>query len=290
MFKRKDDFKTFVVIILVCIICIIIGLIFSYKSNYDKLVYVNEYNVYFTNVNYINNFISKIANIDSISVYDMLDKKYIDSNNINVDNVLDYFNNYSVNYSFAVDIMNYVQVKDNFIYYIKGKIYENVYDSERILLDNNFSVILSIDNINKSYSIYPVNDNYKSVINNVRRISIMNNVNNSLVQAELITKEQVCAIYLSNFINIMFEDYDSAYNLLSDDMKDIYFDSEDFKKNIFNNFELISSTPDRCRLEKIGDKRIYTVIDNNENTYVFTEESVMKYKVDFYLNKDDNIE
>ena len=35
----------------------------------------------------INNFISKIANIDSISVYDMLDKKYIDSNNINVDNV-----------------------------------------------------------------------------------------------------------------------------------------------------------------------------------------------------------
>ena len=142
-----------------------------------------------------------------------------------------------------------------------------------------------MDNTNKSYSIYPVDSNYKNVVNSVNKVNIISNINNRTKNTELINKEQICAIYLSDFTNILFDNYDEAYNILSEDMKKIYTSSDIYADYIDDNFELISSTADKCRLEEIDDKRVYTVIDSNENMYVFTEESIMNYKVDFYLKK-----
>ena len=89
MFKRKDDIRTFIVIVCICAICLVVAFLFNYKSNYEKLIHVNEYDVFFSNVNYLNNYISKIANNDNNAVYNLLDDKYIDKNNITIDNVID---------------------------------------------------------------------------------------------------------------------------------------------------------------------------------------------------------
>jgi len=287
MFKKKDDIKTFIVIISVCVICLVIFLFISKKDNYDKLVDVDEYNVYFTNVNYVNDFIGKIANRDSNSVYDLLDKEYINKNSINVDNVLDKLNTYSIQSSFDVDNMYFVQIRDNFVYYVSGKIYENGYDMIKELVDDKFAVIISVDSGNKSYSIYPVSNNYKKIINNIKKVDISLNNNNGIKKSDLINKEQVCAIYLSDFTNIIFSDYEIAYNLLSDDMKKIYVSSDEYKNYIYDNFGLISTVADKCKLEDINEKRVYTVIDTNNNTYVFTENTIMNYEVDFYLDKNE---
>ena len=48
----------------------------------------------------------------------------------------------------------------------------------------------------------------------------------------------------------------------------------------------ISSEADKCLLEKIKDKRVYSVIDTNGNKFVFNEEYIMNYKVDLYLNEN----
>lgn len=287
MFRRKDDIRTFIVIVSVCVICVLLGVILSYKNNYEKLVYVDEYNVYFANVNYINNFISKIAIKDNKSVYELLDSDYVNKNNIDINNVLEHFVNYSIHASFDAISMYYVQVKDNFIYYVDGRIYENGYDSERKLVDDKFSVVISIDNKNKCYSIYPIKNNYKNVVNSIKKVNINNNSSNKIEKSELVNKEQVCAIYLSDFINTIFYNNEEAYNVLSEDMKKIYIDSGEFEDYINKKFNLISTTADKCRLENIDDKRIYTVIDDNQNTYIFTEESIMNYKVDFYLKESE---
>lgn len=283
MFKRKDDIKTFIVIVCVCAICVFIGIIFSRKSNIEKLEHVNEYNVFYSNIKYINNYINKIANSDSNAIYNLLDKKYIENNNITVDNVFENITSYSILSSFKATDMYFVQVKDNFIYYIEGKIYEDTYE-DRILIDDNYSIVLITDNNNLSYSIYPVyNNNYKKIINNIKKVNIENNEHNSLGKSELINKEQVCVIYLSDFINDIFNEQENTYNVLSENMKKIYPNNNDFKKYINDNIDLISSTADKCKLEKFDDKRRYTVIDTNGNTYIFTEEYIMKYEVDFYL-------
>lgn len=284
MFKRKDDIKTFIVIVCVCAICVFIGILFSRKSNVEKLEHVNEYNVFYSGVNYINNYINNIASNNSSAVYSLLDKKYIENNNITIDNVLENITSYSTLSSFKATNMYFVQVKGNFIYYIEGKIYEEIYD-DRILIDDYYSIVLITDNNNLSYSIYPINDNhYEKIINSIKSINIEKNRYNSFVESELIEKERVCVIYLSDFINNIFNEQENTYKILSKDMKKIYTSSNDFQEYISNNIDLISSTADKCKLEELDDKRRYTVIDTNGNTYIFTEEYIMNYEVDFYLN------
>lgn len=283
--NKKDDIRTLFVIIAVCAICIIIGLIFSFKSNSDKLVIVNDYNQFFSNINYVNDYINYIINNDSTAVYNLLDKNYIEDNGITIDNVLSNVGNYSFGTSLNVTSMQYVKIDDNFIYYVNGNIYVNTY-TNRELIDDNFSIFVIIDENNSNYSLYPVNDDdYKDVINSIWRVNIENNDHNDIEEYGIVNKEQICVIYLSDFINNIFNNINDSYELLSDDMKNIYTSSNSYSSYITNNIGLISTVADKCKLDEYDDKRVYTVIDSKENTYVFTEESIMNYKVDFYFKK-----
>lgn len=284
MKKRKDDIRTIIVVVCVCVICLVIGLILSHKSNYDNLSVVNEYSTFFTNINYVNNYISRIANNDSSSVYNLLDNKYIEENNITMNNVLDIVGNYSVLSSFDVNNMYYTQVDKDYIYYIEGKIYENGYDEEKNLINDKFALVIINDTDKSSYSLYPVNNNnQEKIINSIKKININKNKYNSIQKSESINKEQICLIYLSDFTDNILTDINNSYDLLSSDMKKIYNTTSKYIDYIGDNFDLITSTADKCKLEELEDKRKYTVIDTNGNTYIFTEEHIMNYKVDFYL-------
>lgn len=286
--KRKDDIRTFIVVVIICVLCLIIGLVFSIKKNSDKLEAVNEYNVFFTNVSYINKYINCVADEDTSCVYNLLSDKYINSNNISIDNVLDDIFDYPSGASIKVINMNYVKINDNFVYYINGLIYENSYN-DNVLVDDEFSVILIKDYDNLSYSLYPVTDkNYKKVLNKIKDVDIVKNEYNVIENSTLIDKEQVCVIYLSDFINTLFTDISNSYDLLSDEMKKIYSNVDSYKEYVNNNKNKFSSVADKCRVDMNGESRVYSVIDDKGNKYIFDEESVMKYKAHFYLKEVDN--
>ena len=80
-----------------------------------------------------------------------------------------------------------------------------------------------------------------------------------------------------------------SYKILSKSMKEKYTTLEEYKNYINNNIDKITTEADKCSLEKIGNNRLYTVIDKNKNKYIFNEESIMNYEVDFYLY-DNNTE
>lgn len=285
--NKRDDIKTFIVVISVCIICLVIGLLLSFKRNSDKLVFVNEYDDFFANVDYVNRYINYIINKDSVAVYNLLDKRYIEDNNITYDNVLYNTIDYSFGASLNATSMKYVEIKDNFIYYIKGNIYLNTFSGKKIL-DDNFSILVIIDNDSLSYSLYPVDDsNFEDIINSIWKVNIKNNNYNDIVKSDSVTKEQVCVIYFSDFINNLFDDTLGSYDLLSDEMKKKYVNSGSYEKYIIDNLSLISTTADKCKLDEYEDKRIYTVIDNNDNMYKFTENGIMNYVVDFYLKENE---
>jgi len=282
--KNKDDIKTFIVIICVCVVCVIAAVILSVKNNVDELEAVSEYNVFFSNVNYVNSYIDYVANGTSEAVYALLDERYIADNGITYIDVLDYLDSYSNGSYLKVTSMEYVKIKDNFIYYIKGSIWENSYDGDKIINDN-FAIVLKTDFNNLTFSLYPVDEqNYENVINDIKKIEIADNEFNSVSQSSLITKEQVCVVYLSDFLSYLKTDIDKSYNLLSDEMKIIYTDIDSYTNYINDNYKLFSTDADKCMVQNINGNRVYSVIDSNGNNYVFTEESVMNYKVDFYLS------
>lgn len=280
---KKDDIKTIVVVVVVCVICLTIGLILNHKSNFEKLSSVNEYGVFFSEVRYINNFINYVSNNDDIGVYNLLDEKYIEENNISYDNVLEYVDDYPRMSSFKANSIEYVKLGSNVtLYYVKGDVYQNDFESER-LVDEDVSIVLINDFDNLSFSIYPVEDNYKSVINDLKRVNVEVNDYNKIVNTDLIDKEQVCVLYYSDFMNMLMNNIEKSYDYLSDDMKNRYTTTDSYIDFVNGNNDLFSTNADKCRVDEVDEKRVYSVIDENGNEYSFTEESVMNYKVSFYL-------
>lgn len=284
---KKDDIRTFITIIIICTLIVGIVLILNRKSNSEKLEVVNEYNTFFTTSGYVNNYLNYSS--DSSKLYDLLYSDYIDKNNITVDNILTNIKSYPKDSTIKVTEMKYVKVKNDYIYYIKGKIYQNTFDGKE-LIDDNFDVVAVLDFDTLSYAIYPIeDDNYKEVIDKIKKIEIENNKYNSIKKSELITKEQICVIYLSDYIDKIYNDIDLSYKILSKSMKEKYTTLEEYKNYINNNIDKITTEADKCSLEKINNNRLYTVIDKNKNKYIFNEESIMNYEVDFYLY-DNNTE
>lgn len=281
---KKDDIKTLTVIVIICVICIVIGVILSIKTNFEKLSPVNEYSSFYSQVKYINNYINTITNRDSIGIYNLLDKKYIEENNITQDNVLEHVTNYTGMCFAKISSMKSVKIRGNYIYLAQGKIYKSGFENETVV-DDNFSIIVINDYDNLSFSIYPINNNDKEVINNIKKINIEKNKYNVITDFDLINKEQICVTYLSDYLDKLSNNIKDSYEVLSNDMKKVYTTEDMYINYINNNINQLSTVADKCKVEELDKKRMYTVIDSKGNTYIFTEESIMNYKVDFYLKE-----
>ena len=273
---KKDDIRTFITIAIICAIIVGIVLIINRKSNSEKLEEVNEYNTFFTITNYINTYISSSSNTSKL--YDLTYIDYINRNNITENTINKFLENYTINSSIKVTDMKYVKIKNNYVYYVKGKIYQNTYDGSEVI-NNNYETLVLVDFDTLSYAIYPIDTDYKKVLDKIKKISIENNRNNNVKKSDLITKEQICVID---------EEIELSYNVLSEKMKEQYPMFKEYVNYINDNRDKITTEADKCLLEKIGNNRVYTVIDKNENKYIFTEKSVMNYEVSFYLKDNKN--
>lgn len=285
---RKDDIKTFVTIVIVCLVIVVLVLILNHKSNSDKLETVNEYNTFFTVTSYINDYINNISNQDSSSLYDVLYSDYIDKKNITLNNIYNNIEEYPINSSVKVIKMEYVKVKNDYIYYVEGKVNQITFDGKQEI-DNNFKVVVITDFDTLSFAIYPLQekDNYKKIIDSIKKIKIEDNKNNKIKNSSLVSKEQICVFYLSDYVDKINNNIEEAYNLLSDQQKKQYT-LDKYKEFINANIDKITTDADKCSLELSGTNRVYTVIDINKNKYTFTEKNIMNYNVSLYLEEKSN--
>lgn len=285
---RKDDIKTFVTIVIVCLVIVVLVLILNHKSNSDKLETVNEYNTFFTVTSYINDYINNISNQDSSSLYDVLYSDYIDKKNITLNNIYNNIEEYPINSSVKVIKMEYVKVKNDYIYYVEGKVNQITFDGKQEI-DNNFKVVVITDFDTLSFAIYPLQekDNYKKIIDSIKKIKIEDNKNNKIKNSSLVSKEQICVFYLSDYVDKINNNIEEAYNLLSDQQKKQYT-LDKYKEFINANIDKITTNADKCSLELSGTNRVYTVIDINKNKYTFTEKNIMNYNVSLYLEEKAN--
>lgn len=283
---KKDDIRTFITILIICTLIVGFVLILNRKSNSEKLEVVNEYNSFFTVTNYVNDYINKISISDGSKLYDLLYYDYIDKNNITMDNIFNDLDKVPFDTSLKVSKMEYVKVKNDYIYYVEGRLYQLTFDGNSLISDN-FKVLVLTDFDTLSYAIYPLSneDNYKKVIDKFKKIRIENNSNNNIKESSLISKEQICVLYLSDYINRILNDDDYGYNLLEDKLKEKYT-LDEYKEYIKNNINKISTEANKCSLEMLKSNRIYTVIDKNNNKYIFNEKNIMNYNVNFYLNNE----
>ena len=231
---KKDDIRTFVVIIIICTLITGLVLFLNRKSNSDKLEVVDEYNNFFTITNYVNNYLEYSSTYNASKLYDVLYSDYIDSKGITINNLFDYLKEYSIDTSVEVNKIEYVSVKNNYIYYIQGKLNEMTFDTTNVI-DNDFRIIVIVDFDNSTYAVYPLSDkdDYKKIIDSIKKINIDSNSNNRTIKSDLITKEKICILYLSDYVNklnyyieeavsaLEYEKYEEAVRIYYDMTRDL---------------------------------------------------------------------
>ncbi|MGN1342523.1 MAG: hypothetical protein ACI4VL_04795 [Bacilli bacterium] len=285
---KKDDIKTMIVVLVICIICVIIIFIFNRQSKNEsnnQLETVSNSNMYFMAINYVNYYVNNISMQNEKVIYDILDKTFIEKNGITPNNVFEKISSYPQNSSVKVKEMDYLNIENDYIFHIEGIVYQDNIDG-RTIIDNNFSIIITVSNSVSAFSIYPVtNDKLEKIINDIKKINITKNDNNGLIPAELVNKEKMCILYMTDFIDNIYNSNDNGYSLLSNSMKQKYETLENYQNIINSNLDKISTVADKCNVRKKNDNnKIYTVIDKNNNTFTFTENAIMNYVVDFELN------
>ncbi len=280
---KKDDKKTLIVILIICIICCFIVFILTRKSNTDKLSFVDDYSTFFSVTGEVDNYINYIAKNDKNNIIKLLDKEYINSNNIEE---LE-FDNYTSFTSFEPKKIDYVKIGKNYLYLVNGIIIDIDYYTTTII-DDNFMVLVLNDVLNNSYSVYPVDSkNYEETIDSIKKINIDNNDVNVMIKSKQLSDTEVCKLYFSDYVSKLLNNTRAAYDILDGEMKKKFASYDDFDKQIKDNLDKFTSLSKLCKKDEYKNGRIYSVIDNNENSYFFTENGVMNYTVSFYFKKAD---
>lgn len=279
---KKNQYKPLIIIFIFFAIVIFIGLYFNHKdkykfeNNYNQLINIEEYNTYFSVAKNVDYFINSTR--DKKKLYALLDQNYKDINRITTKNISKKVPTYPEETGMKIDEMKQC-IKNDYakvIYLVKGQLIQSSYTSSKIINDN-YSLIVIIDYQNYSVAFYPV-DNKDEIdsINRITDIDIKKNRYNSYLTSTNMTTENICSLYLTDYIEKLSDNITKAYNITNTNQSE-----DEFKTYINKNLDKINTAIKSCDYDQ--DNKIYTVYDYNDNQFIFTETSVMNYRVSFTL-------
>lgn len=210
------------------------------------------------------------------AVYQLLDKNYIESNKITLENIQDYL--YEINQN---TVLTPIQMKAKYGTNINTYILKAYLNNDE-LQEKYF--IIRTDNRNQSFSIEFVKDNYEDIkqVKFVEGDEHIEKKQYNIFKIESIREEKVAQKYLLHYRDLAIKYPDIVYNnYLDEEYKKKRFGSlENYKKYIEDNkkeLQYIQIT--NYLVENNDNKKIYVCLDQYKNTYVFTEEAMMQYKV-----------
>lgn len=266
----KRDIKTLIVL---GIIFGLIVLIFVFtkddtaeikkKSEFYDLTLVENEDIFFSVFN----------NINKLCEYSLSDSSKLDYISSGID-----YNDYK-NASLDVSEMYVISRLNLYKYFIKGSIYSNIYNQESKFI-RDFYLVLSYDMDNNAFNIEEISKNSydKKDSEDLEFLSISKNNYNEFLYTSLSDKSRAI-LYFNDFINKVYNDIDSAYNLISDDTVSNNFITIDKFKNFINSYDSIS-----MKEYSVSDNKI-AVKDNYGNEYIFNINSILKYSVNINVSE-----
>lgn len=267
----KRDIKTLVVL---GIIFGLIILIFVFTRDDTASIKKKSEFYDFTMVLNEDTFFSVVNNVNKLCEYstnDINKVKYISTD-------IDY-KEYE-NMLFNVSEIYVISRLNLYKYYIKGGVYTNIYDQKSEFVKDLY-LVLNYDMNTMTFDIYKINkDIYDSRdSSNLEFGDIERNDYNEFIYTSLSDKSRA-VLYFNDFINKVYNDIDSAYNILSNDTISNNFVTIDKFKTFVNSFDNIG-----MKEYNVSDSRI-SIRDKFGNEYIFNISSVLKYSVSINIAED----
>lgn len=210
------------------------------------------------------------------NIYDLLSEKYINNNNITLDNLYEYVQVLKQPVLYVPLEISVIQDGDITSFIAHGLI-ENL---EMEVIDEIFAVV-NIDLVKNIFSIEPLSREYNSVDDiSVERLEekIANNGNNKF-SASSPGYETIIKDYINIYKRLAIGSPERMYELLNKEYREKRFQNVDgFKEYVEENKQkIISINPEKYKKTEYDEYTEYICIDQNDNYYIFNERKVMDY-------------
>lgn len=285
----KNNYKTIVVLgvmfFVISVIALLLGNIQKSKDqknmenpvleNDSSIVTVTNKSSFLTIANCMEQFIFNYKQLNSEIILNLYTTEYVKKNDLNLDNVLSNSLLKDVGLLYKINEAYVSEGDEVSTFYVLGVVYndtktENIYN--KIILDYS----------NGSYGIEFISEKeYYDIIDNNevpdQTYIIPNNYNK--FEVTTVTDMDLCALYLSDYKYNIKHNVNLAYNIIEDNTKNEYFPTvEDFKKYIDDNYlKIKNSYLSKYQVYNDNNKSNYVCVDNNNITYEFYENSILKY-------------
>ena len=221
---------------------------------------------------------------------DFLSKKYIEANNITVDNVLDKIpNNGKVDFKalHMLRVLNY-EKEQYAVYGIETSTNDGIEEDVYFIVD------VDKNTDNGIFAITPIEKNKYTKLEdiplNINEVSIEKNDNNNFSYTT-ITDRELTQKYFSYYKSLMLNNPEKAYEMLDEEYRNKRFGSvDDFKSYIDKNREDIEDyVAKEYGVNSLTDGTEYICQDQYNHSYTFKETSIMQFtaKLDNYTIESD---
>lgn len=207
------------------------------------------------------------------AIFSILDKYYIDKNNISSQNVLDFVDNMDGYINFVAEDMQVLEGEEIDKYFVKGSIYKSMQKIE----DKVFIVKLSRNNVR--FSIIPVEETNMEDLKLVEYDEpVASNSFNSF-QYKDISEEELVNKYFADYKRQLTGNIENAYNLLNNEYRDNKFQTLENFEAYIKTRNLTGAYLSQYNIYNFDDYTQYVCIDQNGDYYIFNIEKLMKYNV-----------
>lgn len=229
-------------------------------------------------------YIYSVSNEHKEELLDMISSKYIQEENITVNNIIDKVKDtniqYSENYEVLISSMYVIKETINLESYLVNLTYCN--------LDTNKSyetkLMIQIDIQNSTFSIIPYK--YMQILEydklkigdscTIEHKQIEKNQNNTY-QVTPISKNNTAERYFDVFLDYLKYDTQKSYELLDTQYRQQKFGSVNEYIKYVNDNKLKDITLKAYKIYKYTDYNQYVCIDNKDRYYIFNEKGVMNF-------------
>lgn len=206
------------------------------------------------------------------NLYSLLDKKYIEKNNITLDNIEKKFNTKINDVDVNLEKILYITNNDNmFIFFVSGNTRDLITNEF-----NDFSMIISLDVENETFSIFL--EDYFDEFNNIEEGEVIKFNFSDEIGLNNVNKFKFYEYSFNEYVGDMFEEIrnyilynpEKAYDILNKDNE--FGNYNEFKKFINDNYkELFTMTFDSYILQYKDDSVLYNCKDkyNNFNVLIY---------------------
>lgn len=290
--KKKIIFILILIFLLVMLLILIISLKNSINIQNEKKEAIGKENlslhllkdnsIFYTISNKVNKYLIDIYNKDNESLYNQLDRNFINENNINKNNVLSFIDNYSSRKSFSMEKAYYMTKNKVSVYVVTGKIKTDSINEVRD--ESEYSVIVKLDTENMTYSIYPYKYTSIAEVDIDKLIKMATSVdknNTNVFSLSVVNNLQISKGYFVIYKGYVSSNYEKAYSILEKTYRDKRFGNlEKYKKYI----EEMNKNNDKREITEYAvnvydEYKDYICKDNYGSYWIFRETSPTQFTV-----------